>query len=154
MHEHKILLLYLARTCAHSYMRTRMHTQMQLCPLLPLCLMSDLSALQYSSMAGLGGIVYTLGFVMKRCLDGSYSPGGRFNELMDVHLRPSALASRPGFWAVGPGTLVLLNMAGNFGGGGQRSTQCINVVTTLTKHAIHKCSRGILDPLQWSEVLH
>jgi solute carrier family 38 (sodium-coupled neutral amino acid transporter), member 11 len=56
---------------------------MHLFPLLPLCLMKNLSALQYSSYVGVAGIVYTAAFVVLRSIDGSYAPGGRFYPLLD-----------------------------------------------------------------------
>jgi amino acid permease len=57
-------------------------------PILPLCLIQDLSALKYSSMAGLAGIFYTILFVLKRLLDGSYAKGGRFYDLMPEKFHP------------------------------------------------------------------
>ncbi|CAN0367807.1 unnamed protein product, partial [Scytosiphon promiscuus] len=53
-----------------------------LCPLLPLCLMKNLSALQYTSFVGVVSILYTTLFVVKRSLDGSYAHGGHFFEVM------------------------------------------------------------------------
>lgn len=64
-------------------------------PILPLCLLKDLSALKYSSMTGLAGIVYTCFFVGKRLFDKSYSPGGKFFDFMSSHLQPAAQASFP-----------------------------------------------------------
>lgn len=58
-------------------------------PILPLCLIKDLSALQYSSMTGLVGILYTIFFVGKRLLDGSYAAGGRFFDLMPAKFQPA-----------------------------------------------------------------
>jgi amino acid permease len=58
-------------------------------PILPLCLIKDLSALKYSSMTGLVGIVYTVLFVGKRLWDGSYAVGGRFYELMPTKFQPA-----------------------------------------------------------------
>jgi len=94
-------------------------------PILPLCLKKDLSALKYSSMTGLLGIFYTVFFVGKRLVDGSYNEGGRFFELMPAKLRPAALANFPHdkeaagvlgyipdippFYA-GKGLLILMNM--------------------------------------------
>lgn len=58
-------------------------------PILPLCLLKDLSALKYSSMTGLAGIVYTLFFVGKRMVDGTYDEGGKFYDLMPKELHPA-----------------------------------------------------------------
>lgn len=89
-------------------------------PILPLCLLKDLSALQYSSLLGLGGIVYTVLFAGKRLLDKSYSPGGQFFDLMPSHLQPAAQISFPSkggnflfdmpLFHAGSGILTLMNM--------------------------------------------
>lgn len=86
-------------------------------PVLPLCLAEDLSSLQYSSMAGLLGIVYTVFFVGKRLADGSYAPGGKFYNLMPDHLHPSGqgagvlgLVSELKPFQARKGLLVLMNM--------------------------------------------
>lgn len=63
-------------------------------PILPLCLKKDLSALKYSSMTGLVGIFYTIYFVGKRLVDGSYAAGGKFHAMMPSKLQPAAM---PGF---------------------------------------------------------
>lgn len=92
-------------------------------PILPLCLKKDLSALKYSSMTGLVGIFYTIYFVGKRLLDGSYAAGGKFHALMPSKLQPAAMpgfvhakdsllgyvADIPPFHA-GKGILTLMNM--------------------------------------------
>jgi hypothetical protein len=75
-------------------------------PLLPLCLLEDLSSLFYSSCFGLIGVLYTMLFILKRGHDGSYEPpDGRFYHLMKAlgptarhvlpRLQPVALASMP-----------------------------------------------------------
>jgi amino acid permease len=64
-------------------------------PILPLCLKRDLSALKYSSMTGLLGIVYTVFFVGKRLVDGSYAAGGQFHDLMPAKFQPAASLSFP-----------------------------------------------------------
>jgi amino acid permease len=95
-------------------------------PILPLCLIKDLSALQYSSMTGLVGILYTIFFVGKRLLDGSYAAGGRFFDLMPAKFQPapqigfSGAASSssflgyvmdlPPFHFTSQGLLTLMNM--------------------------------------------
>ena len=97
-------------------------------PILPLCLIQDLSALQYSSMTGLVGIVYTIFFVGKRLVDGSYAAGGRFFDLMPAKFQPAAqlggvvakssssssilgyVMDLPAFHCTGQGLLTLMNM--------------------------------------------
>jgi hypothetical protein len=64
-------------------------------PILPLCLLKDLSALKYSSMTGLIGIVYTIFFTIKRLLDGSYGPGGKFYNLMPTKFQPAPQINFP-----------------------------------------------------------
>jgi sodium-coupled neutral amino acid transporter 11 len=93
-------------------------------PILPLCLKKDLSALKYSSMTGLVGIFYTIFFVGKRLVDGSYAEGGKFFSLMPSRFHPAAQAAfshnkgggllgyvsdLPPMFA-GRGLLVLMNM--------------------------------------------
>ena len=77
-------------------------------PILPLCLKKDLSALKYSSMTGLVGIFYTVYFVAKRLMDGSYAEGGKFYELMPKNLRPAPLAGFPSDPNAGPSILGYL----------------------------------------------
>jgi amino acid permease len=64
-------------------------------PILPLCLLKDLSALKYSSMTGLVGIVYTIFFTIKRLLDGSYADGGQFYNLMPSKFQPAPQIDYP-----------------------------------------------------------
>lgn len=82
-------------------------------PLLPLCLMKDLSALQYSSFVGVAGIFYTTLVVVLRSLDGTYAPGGKFYSLIEPAYRPitpkvNGLAK---LFRLGPGAISLMNMA-------------------------------------------
>ena len=82
-------------------------------PLMPLCLMKNLSALQYSSIVGVLGILYTTAFVVKRQLDGTYQLGGRFHSLIDAvyrPIKPSHTALEKVF-RLGPGAISLMNMA-------------------------------------------
>ena len=44
----------------------------------PLCSLKSLAALAPTSALGTAGVVYTAGFMAKRCLDGTYAAGGRF----------------------------------------------------------------------------
>ena len=64
-------------------------------PILPLCLIKDLSALKYSSMTGLVGIVYTIVFVGLRLWDGSYAEGGKYHALMPTKFQPAAQIEFP-----------------------------------------------------------
>eukprot|EP00611_Tribonema_gayanum_P022046 TRINITY_DN4360_c0_g1_i1.p2 TRINITY_DN4360_c0_g1~~TRINITY_DN4360_c0_g1_i1.p2 ORF type:complete len:347 (-),score=146.33 TRINITY_DN4360_c0_g1_i1:495-1535(-) len=82
-------------------------------PLLPLCLLKNLSALQYTSMGGLASVLYSVGMVVKRSLDGTYAAGGEFYEGIDLKYRsPQADPwASVGLWHVGPGTVTLMNMA-------------------------------------------
>ena len=69
--------------------RTNVIVGSALSVLLPLCLLKQLDALKYTSMLGLGGVLYCAFFVVLRFLDGSYRPGGKFFSLIDASLRPS-----------------------------------------------------------------
>eukprot|EP00903_Cladosiphon_okamuranus_P009634 g9167.t1 len=84
-----------------------------LCPLLPLCLMKNLSALQYTSFVGVVSILYTTSFVVKRSLDGSYSEGGDFFKTIDAKFRSPVPSpwSVVKLWRVGPGLVTLMNMS-------------------------------------------
>lgn len=85
---------------------------LHLFPLLPLCLMRNLSGLQFSSFVGALGIIYTTAFVVLRALDGSYAPGGRFHDLIEAAYRP--VKQHEGVKALfhlGPGAVSLMNMA-------------------------------------------
>ena len=59
-----------------SLTRTAVLITLAIVPLAPLCLLDDLSSLQVSSFAGLGGILYTICFVGYRAVTGGYKPGG------------------------------------------------------------------------------
>lgn len=81
-------------------------------PLLPLCLLKNLSALQYTSFSGLVAILYTVWFVAHRAFDGSYSPGGKFFEAIDLKYRNPFKDSfkTVGLWQVNSGSVTLVNM--------------------------------------------
>lgn len=64
--------------------------------LLPLCLLEDLSALQFSSLFGVAGIIYTVLFHFKRVTDGTYAATQSSNTF--------------NLWGMNAGTLVLGNM--------------------------------------------
>lgn len=50
--------------------------------LLPLCLLRSFSWLSYASLLGVGGILFTAGFMVLRLLEGSYLPGGEFFQAL------------------------------------------------------------------------
>ncbi|CAM9375481.1 unnamed protein product [Ascophyllum nodosum] len=86
---------------------------LSLFPVLPLCLMKNLNALQYTSFFGVVSILYTVSFVIKRSLDGSYSEAGRFFEAIEAKYRspvPQPWDSVK-LWRVGPGLATLMNMS-------------------------------------------
>ncbi|GMH87740.1 hypothetical protein TrVE_jg2816 [Triparma verrucosa] len=99
-----------------SLTRTAVLITLAIVPLAPLCLLDDLSSLQVSSFAGLGGILYTICFVGYRAVTGGYKPGGEYYaQMLDLgesasHLLYSAPPSTPLF-KVSKGTLTLMNMA-------------------------------------------
>ncbi len=79
--------------------------------LLPLCELDDLSALSFSSVLGVGGIVYTALFHVIRLLDKSYSkPNGFFYLKLPSNVRPTWNIPKYNIWKVNYGTLVLANM--------------------------------------------
>jgi amino acid permease len=78
--------------------------------LLPLCLLETLSALQYTSFAGVVGILYTVVFVIKRMLDQTYTSTGLFGAQMPAHLQTN-LSPYPTLFHISSGSLVLANMA-------------------------------------------
>jgi len=82
-------------------------------PLWPLCLMKNLSALQYSSIVGVFGILYTTAFVVKRQCDESYGPSGHFHALIDAVYRPQtpSYSAFEKLFRLGPGAISLMNMA-------------------------------------------
>ena len=85
--------------------------------LLPLCLLKSLAALGFTSLLGLGAIIYTALFIFVRALDGTYaSPNGVFyNALLSEGPRASGLlpsfemASR---WGVSSKAFVLASNLG------------------------------------------
>lgn len=59
-----------------------------LCCSLPLCLLQSLERLKFSSLAGVGGLIYTAGFMTFRQCAGAYAPGGALFEATLPHMRP------------------------------------------------------------------
>ena len=75
-------------------------------PLLPLALLRDLSALAFSSILGIGAVLYLTAFSVLRALDGSCAPGGAyFAGLPIVPERAQISLARLSF-----GSFVLFNM--------------------------------------------
>ncbi|CAM9685579.1 unnamed protein product [Phaeothamnion confervicola] len=69
---------------------------------------------QYTSFGGVLAIAYTVFFVVLRCLDGSYAPGGRFYAALAPAMRPPAGASpwrSVGLWRAGGGLTTLMNVS-------------------------------------------
>lgn len=78
--------------------------------LLPLCLLEDLSALQFSSIMGVVGIAYTVLFHFIRFIDGSYQPNSdMLNHVLDK-MRPNFPSPKIKAWSIHSGSLVLINM--------------------------------------------
>ena len=81
--------------------------------LLPLCLLEDLSALQFSSLLGVAGIAYTLVFHALRLFDGSYKPGSALLKDMGKKMQPQwpgGAAQKLSLFKLNSGALVLANM--------------------------------------------
>lgn len=74
--------------------------------LLPLCLIEDLSALQFSSVLGVAGVLYTVVMHFIRYLDGSYKTGGSLTSSSATEVVKAAYSAL----TVNKGTLVLVNM--------------------------------------------
>mmetsp|Transcript_12519 Transcript_12519/g.16435 ORF Transcript_12519/g.16435 Transcript_12519/m.16435 type:complete len:517 (+) Transcript_12519:20-1570(+) len=89
-------------------LRTSTILMLTVFPVLPLCLLKDLSALQYTSFGGLVAILYTAFFVALRFFDGSYQDGGKFFSMMETALQP--IESTGSLFKVGPGSLIFLNI--------------------------------------------
>ena len=85
---------------------------MTLFVLLPLCLLEDLSALQFSSILGVTGVLATVAVHVKRLIDGSYAPGSQLLGGISPRLHPSWPTPRWSLWNVNSGTLTLVNMLG------------------------------------------
>jgi len=72
--------------------------------------MLDLSALQFSSKLGVGGIFFTFLFHALRLIDGKYAHGSKFLATMSAKAQPSWPTPKFSLWNVNQGTLVLVNM--------------------------------------------
>lgn len=97
-----------------SYLTTRWIVLVALSTivLLPLCLLDDLSALQFSSKIGVAGILITLFYHILRAIDGKYSPGSALLSTMSLRHQPHWPTPKSKFsiWNVNTGTLILVNM--------------------------------------------
>jgi len=72
-------------------------------PLLPLCMLKDLSALAPTSFGALLAVLFTAVMMLVRYFDGTYAPGGAFNPTGVQTPQESHM------WKVGPSSLVLVN---------------------------------------------
>ena len=89
---------------------TALGTVSLLC-LLPLCLLEDISSLQFSSLLGATGILYTVLFHIIRFVDGSYVPKtGAMALLLSSKMQPKWPSPKFTMWSVNKGTLTLVNM--------------------------------------------
>jgi len=77
-----------------------------LLPMLPLCMLKDLSALAPSSFVAFLSVIYTAIVMVIRCCDGSYAHGGRYYSNLAV--KPDVPDSHA--YDFGPTSLVLVNM--------------------------------------------
>lgn len=78
--------------------------------LLPLCLLEDLSALQFTSLVGVAGILYTTSFHIYRYLLGTYSAGAPMLEHLSEKLIPRWPSPKFVPFRTNGGSLVLMNM--------------------------------------------
>lgn len=78
--------------------------------ILPLCLLEDLSALQFSSKLGVVCIAFTVFVHIKRLLDGSYKPGSEIFSSLLATQRPSFPTPKFNYFSLNTGVLTLVNM--------------------------------------------
>jgi len=79
--------------------------------LLPLCLLEDISSLQFSSVLGVVGIMFTFLFHAIRVTDKTYTPGsGLFSNMLSAKMQPKWPSPKYSLWNVNKGTLILVNM--------------------------------------------
>jgi sodium-coupled neutral amino acid transporter 11 len=79
--------------------------------LLPLCLLEDISSLQFSSVLGVVGIMFTVFFHVVRVSDGTYTPKtGLFAKMLSAKMQPKWPSPKFTLWSVNKGTLILVNM--------------------------------------------
>ena len=80
--------------------------------LLPLCLAKSLAFLAYTSLLGLGAVLYTALFVAIRYFDGSYAPGGALRAQLVAAGGAAPAFAHASAWGLSPKAFVLLS---NFG---------------------------------------
>ena len=80
--------------------------------LLPLCLLEDLSALQFSSLLGVTGVLLTVAVHVRRLVDGSYAPGSQLLQGVSPRLHPRWPSPVWSAWNLNKGSLTLVNMLG------------------------------------------
>ena len=78
--------------------------------ILPLCLLQDLSALQFSSVIGVVGILYTSIFHVYRLIKGTYSIGSPMLAYLSSKQLPHWPNPKFTLWRLNSGSLVLMNM--------------------------------------------
>lgn len=86
-------------------MRTCFLVALTAFPLLPLCMLKDLSALAYTSFAAFLVVIYNTGFMCYRAADGSYAEDGVFWE--QLHEKPDVPEKR--WLGFGTDSLILVN---------------------------------------------
>jgi sodium-coupled neutral amino acid transporter 11 len=72
-------------------------------PLLPLCMLKDLSALAPTSFGALLAVLYMIFMMVARYLDGSYAPGGAYFDAAKVGQQSGAT------WSLDASSLLLVN---------------------------------------------
>ncbi len=77
--------------------------------LLPLSLMKNLSSFGFTSMLGIGGLLYTAVMMIIRYFDGSYGPLGRFTSALPGEYSPTFVTKSGGSPLL---LLVLISMLG------------------------------------------
>ena len=78
--------------------------------ILPLCLLQDISALQFSSVIGVVGILYTCIFHVYRLVKGTYTIGSPMLAFLSSKQLPHWPSPKFSIWRLNSGSLVLMNM--------------------------------------------
>jgi len=89
--------------------RTQCLVIFSLFPLMPLCMLKDLSALAYSSFVAVLMTGYTVFVMVLRAVDGSYDSGGEFFKSLPKALILEKQHEEAHLWQVGLGSVKLLN---------------------------------------------
>lgn len=111
--------------------------------------LQDLSALQYSSYAGMIAVVYTVYFIVKRYLDGTYAVGGRFYSTIEKHVRPAPAAFD--LWQIGPGTTILFNM---FSTSYMAHTNAVKFYNELERRNVSRFTAMVAAAMGFATVLY